>query len=95
MTHVGLVKIINNQITKVQYVESKFDRELGDTLTIDGERMRVGVIGEDRNSVITTLNGFIKTQNSIIRKQQRVIDAKANKTFNKIMKGAIKEALDF
>ena len=94
MTHVGLVKIFNNQITKVQYMESKFERELGDTLTIDGEKMRVGVIGEDRNSVIDTLNGFIKTQNSILRKQQKIEDAKVNKIFNKIMKGAIKEALD-
>lgn len=77
-THVGLVKIQDNIITKVKYMHSKFNRELGDTMTIDGVAMRVGVIGSSKNEVIDALNDFIKNQNAIIRKQNKAANIRLN-----------------
>tara|TARA_R110002074_G_scaffold224050_1_gene395262 strand:- start:198 stop:464 length:267 start_codon:yes stop_codon:yes gene_type:complete len=77
-THVGLVKIQDNIITKVKYMHSKFTRELGDTMTIDGVAMRVGVIGNSKNEVIDALNDFIKNQNAIIRKQNKAANIRLN-----------------
>lgn len=77
-THVGLVKIQDNIITKVKYMHSKFNRELGDTMTIDGVAMRVGVIGSSKNEVIDALNDFIKNQNAIIRKQNKAANISLN-----------------
>ena len=72
VTHVGLVEIFNNKIKKVKYFESKFSRELGDTLNYDGKPMRVAVIGEDKNSVIEALNEIVKKQNKIVRLENKV-----------------------
>jgi len=77
-THVGLVKIEDSIITKVKYMHSKFNRELGDTMTIDGVAMRVGVIGSSKNEVIDALNDFIRNQNSIIRKQNKAANIRLN-----------------
>jgi hypothetical protein len=93
MNHIGLVKlnIDNTRIEKIQYLESKWDRELGDTMTINGERFKVGVIGETRNSVITTLNGLIKTQNSYVRRQNKIANRKADLEFAKITNKIFKD----
>ena len=91
ITHVGLVKIHNNTIQGVQYVESKWERELGDTMKIDGESWKVGIIGEDRDSVIEALNTIIKKQNSIVRKNNSIEDKKFNQYWNGIMKETITE----
>ena len=97
ITHVGLVKIFNNRITKVKYLESKFSRELGDTLTIDGEPMRVGVIGDSKASVCLTLNDFVKKQNKIVRRENKIAAAKVNQkinaTFGNIMAEALKNCI--
>ena len=86
MTHIGLVQLNLDQtrIDKIQYINSKFDRELGDIMTISGERFRVGVIGETRNSVIAALNGFISKQNSLIRRQNKIANRKSDIEFAKI-----------
>lgn len=96
-THIGLVKISGNQIIKVRYFLSKFERELGDRMTIDGEEFRVGVIADDRELVIQALNSIISQQNSIIRQENklaRIKNRKANyevdKMFSDIMNDAIK-----
>ena len=65
----GLVRIVNERLVGVQYFESKFQRELGEELNIDGVKWRVGVIGESRGEIIQVLNGFVSKQNSIVRKQ--------------------------
>ena len=54
----------------VQYYKSKWERNLGDTLTIDGEKWLVGIIGDTRNDVISALNEIVKKQNSIINKKK-------------------------
>lgn len=82
VTHVGLVEIFSNRITKVKYLASKFSRELGDTLTIDGKPMRVAVIGQDRSSVISILNDFVKKQNKIVRLENKIAQSKINQEFN-------------
>ena len=84
--HIGLVKlnITETRIEKIQYINSKFKRDLGDTMTINGERFRVGIIGETKNSVINALNGFIKTQNSLVRRQNKILNKQADIEFAKI-----------
>ena len=85
----GLVRIENERLVGVQYFESKWERELGDELNIDGVKWRVGVIGESRNEIIEVLNGFISKQNSIVRKQNKIENREANYRFNKILAEAI------
>ena len=52
----GLVRIVSERLVGVQYFESKFQRELGEELIIDGKKWNVGVIGEDRAEIIGVLN---------------------------------------
>ena len=85
----GLVRIENERLVGVQYFESKWERELGDELNINGVKWRVGVIGESRNEIIEVLNGFISKQNSIVRKQNKIANREANYRFNKILAEAI------
>jgi len=61
----GLVRMSGERVTGVQYFESKFSRELGEILRINGVEWRVGVIAEDRNSIIKVLNEIVRIQNSI------------------------------
>ena len=71
-THIGLVRMNESEtiLTGVQYMLSKWERNLGDTLNIDGVKWRVGIIGDTRNDVISALNKIIKQQNSIINKKK-------------------------
>jgi hypothetical protein len=100
--HVGLVKIENNRVVRVQYVDSKWERELGDIMRVDGFEMRVGVIADSRNSVIETLNGFIRRENKIIRRENKIArreneiaNAAANAEFAEIMRKIVKDALSY
>ena len=89
----GLVRIQNEKLVGVQYFESKFERELGEELSINGVKWNVAVIGEDRNTIVDVLNGFIRKQNSVVRKQNRkvnmAIEREANYRFNKVLAQAI------
>jgi hypothetical protein len=85
----GLVRIQNERLVGVQYFESKFQRELGEVLSINNVKWTVAVIGESRNEIIDVLNGFIKKQNSVVRKQNQLINRKANYEFNKVLAQAI------
>ena len=60
----GLVRIQNEKLVGVQYFESKFQRELGEVVSINNVKWTVAVIGEDRDTIVDVLNGFIKKQNS-------------------------------
>ena len=83
----GLVRMSGERVIGVQYFESKFNRELGEKLKINGVEWRVGVIAEDRNSIIKVLNEIVRIENSIIRKKQkerdREIDAQITQMFIK------------
>ena len=85
----GLVRIQNERLVGVQYFESKWERELGEELNIDGVKWRVGVIGESRNEIIKVLNGFISKQNSIVRKENKRMNQAADREFNKILAEAV------
>ena len=79
----------------VQYFESKFNRELGEKLRINGVEWRVGVIADDRNSIIKVLNEIVRIQNSIVRKKQRErdreIDAQITQMFIQAYKSVINQ----
>ena len=49
--NLGLVKMNESktELYGVQYYKSKWERNLGDTLTIDGEKWLVGIIGDTKN----------------------------------------------
>ena len=83
----GLVRMSGERVIGVQYFESKFNRELGEKLRIDGVEWRVGVIADDRNSIIQVLNEIVRIENSIRRQKQRErerdIDSQINKMFIK------------
>ena len=79
----GLIKLKNEKIVGVKYFDSKFDRELGDTLNIDGVKWRVGIIGDTKNEVIIALNDIIKEINAITRKANKIEN---RKVFNSLFK---------
>jgi Holliday junction resolvasome RuvABC ATP-dependent DNA helicase subunit len=85
----GLVRIQNEKLVGVQYFESKFQRELGEVVSINNVKWTVAVIGEDRDTIVDVLNGFIRKQNSVVRKQNQMINREANYQFNKILAQAI------
>ena len=72
----GLVRIENDKLLGVQYYESKWERELGDVLKIDGIKWEVGMIGESRNGIIIELNKIIKRYNSIMKKINKLENQK-------------------
>jgi hypothetical protein len=91
----GLVRIENERLVGVQYFESKWERELGEVLNIEGVKWNVAVIGESRNEIIEVLNGFISKQNSIVRKQNKIANREVDMIFNKIMREAIQSVNNY
>ena len=90
-THVGLVRM-NESKTELyggQYLLSKWERNLGDVINIDGTKWLVGIIGDTKDDVIEALNEIIKKHNSIINKQNYQLRKKerieTNKVWNKIL----------
>jgi len=72
------------RVIGVQYFESKFSRELGEILRINGVEWRVGVIADDRNSIIKVLNEIVRIENSLIRKKQRERDREIDSQINQM-----------
>jgi hypothetical protein len=91
----GLVRIQNEKLVGVQYFESKFQRELGEVVSINNVKWTVAVIGEDRNTIVDVLNGIVKKQNSVVRKQNQMINREANYQFNKILREAIERVNNY
>jgi len=91
----GLVRIQNEKLVGVQYFESKFQRELGEVVSINNVKWTVAVIGEDRDTIVDVLNGFIKKQNSVVRKQNQLINREANYLFNKVLREAIERVNNY
>lgn len=91
--NLGLVKMNESktELYGVQYYKSKWERNLGDTLTIDGEKWLVGIIGDTKNGVISALNDIVKKQNSIINKKKYQEKKKTDMIFNNILNDVMKE----
>lgn len=68
----GLVRMSGERVIGVQYFESKFNRELGEKLRINGVEWVVGVIAEDKPSIIEVLNEIVRIENSLRRKENSV-----------------------
>lgn len=66
--HLGIIQLQNGSLKKAQYFKSAWDRELGEILTINGEKFKVGIIGETKADVIEALNEIIKAQNKIVNR---------------------------
>ena len=66
---------------------------MGEKLRINGVEWRVGVIADDRNSIIKVLNEIVRIENSIVRKKQRErdreIDAQITQMFLQAYKSVI------
>ena len=80
----GLVRMSGEKVIGVQYFESKFSRELGEKLRINGVEWIVGVIADDRDSIIKVLNEIVRIENSIVRKKQRELDREINYQINQM-----------
>ncbi len=91
----GLVRIQNEKLIGVQYFESKFQRELGEVVSINNVKWTVAVIGEDRNTIVDVLNGLVKKQNSIVRKVNNRINRIADMRFNKILREDIERVNNY
>lgn len=98
----GLVRIENERLVGVQYFESKWERELGEVLNIEGVKWNVAVIGESRNEIIDVLNQSIAKQNELvrehnskIRKQNYQINKQLNREVNEEFNQMMREAVQF
>jgi hypothetical protein len=91
--NLGLVKMNESktELYGVQYYKSKWERNLGDTLTIDGEKWLVGMIGDTKNGVISALNEIVKKQNSIINKKKYQQRKEEKFIMNNILNNVMKE----
>ena len=91
-THVGLVtfNLDKTKIESAMYRISKFDRNLGDVMTIDGKKYIVGVIADNKNEIIDYLNSLISLQNKNVRKSNKIENRKADLYFAKIMQNVCK-----
>ena len=91
--NLGLVKMNESktELYGVQYMLSKWERNLGDTLNIDGTKWLVGIIGDTKNGVISALNEIVKKQNSIINKKNYQQSKKEKMVFNEILNNIMKE----
>ena len=69
----------------------KWERNLGDALTIDGEKWLVGIIGDTKNGVISALNEIVKKQNSIINKKKYQQRKEEKFIMNNILNNVMKE----
>lgn len=91
----GLVRMSGERVIGVQYFESKFNRELGEKLRINGVEWRVGVIADDRNSIIKVLNEIVRIENSIIRKKQRERDREIDAQITQMFLQAYKSVMNY
>jgi len=91
--NLGLVRMNESETMLIdsQYMLSKWERNLGDTLTINGVKWRVGIIGDTKNDVISALNEIISKQNKIVRKQKYYQTKKENMIMNNILNDVMKE----
>ena len=90
----GLVRMNGERVIGVQYFESKFSRELGEKLRINGVEWIVGVIAADRNSIIKVLNEIVRIQNSIVRKKQRERDREIDAEITQMFIQAYKSVMN-
>ena len=90
----GLVRMSGERVIGVQYFESKFNRELGEKLRINGVEWRVGVIADDRNSIIKVLNEIVRIENSIVRKKQRERDREIDAQITQMFIQAYKSVMN-
>jgi hypothetical protein len=90
----GLVRMSGERVIGVQYFESKFSRELGEKLRINGVEWIVGVIADDKNSIIKVLNEIVRIENSLIRTKQRDRDREINAQITQMFIQAYKSVLN-
>ncbi len=92
-THIGLVRMNESktELYGAQYLLSKWERNLGDTLNINGTKWLVGIIGDTKKDVISALNDIVKKQNSIINKKKYQEKKKTDMIFNNILNDVMKE----
>ena len=89
----GLVRMNESktELYGVQYYESKWERNLGDTLNINGTKWLVGMIGDTKKDVISALNDIVKKQNSIVNKKKYQESKKEKMVLNEILNNVMKE----
>ena len=93
--YIGLVKIENNRLVKAQVMNSKFERNLGETMTIEGVSMKIACIGE-KSEVYDFVNELIRYQNRITRKENKIREIKErNEYFNSLSEEERQEELAF
>jgi len=92
-THIGLVRMNEDKtvLYGVQYLLSKWERNLGDVITIDGTKWLVGMIGNSKSDVIQALNEVIKKQNSIINKQRYQEKKKTDMIWKRLMNEVVRD----
>jgi len=76
-------------------MNSKFERNLGETMTIEGVSMKIACIGE-KSKVYDFVNELIRYQNSITRKENKAREIKErNEYWNSLSEEERQQELAF
>lgn len=65
---------VMTRLTDVMYFKSKFERELGDKLKVDGETFYVGAIAESKEEILALREQLVKAENKKRRKESKKLD---------------------
>ena len=95
-THIIIAEKLrnDNHIHHWKYIESKWERNLGEIIDYDGTKMEVIIIGENRNSAISEIKEIMDIQNKPVRDsinlENRII-AKRRRELLKLVKSRQEE----
>tara|TARA_R110000744_G_scaffold275082_5_gene388080 strand:+ start:1615 stop:1860 length:246 start_codon:yes stop_codon:yes gene_type:complete len=57
-------------ITRIEYIKSKFPRDLGDSMRVGDITYRVGAIADARSEIVSFGNDLIKKTNKLNRERE-------------------------
>ena len=84
----------SKRFTSIEYFESKFPRELGEKIRMDGLVYRVGAIADTKDELIKLKEVLVRKQNKETRRLRSIDEREAKLIFAEIIKEAIQTILE-
>jgi hypothetical protein len=80
---------ISKRFTSIEYFESKFPRELGEKIRMDGLVYRVGAIADTKDELLKLKEVLVRKQNKETRRLQSIDQREAKIIFADMVKKAM------
>jgi hypothetical protein len=65
---------VMTSLTEAVYFKSKWERELGERLVVDGATLYVGAIGESKEEILSLRDDLVRLENKKRRKESKKLD---------------------